>query len=145
MRAADYLPSHPTLADNYNTPGYTQDAFVHGNYIYAADWTSLMILSYNTTDVDNGEELPGRFLLSRNYPNPFNAQTTIHYSLPAQSMVTIDIFNILGRKIETPDQGMKSSGNRRATWDAGAQSSGIYFYRIKAGDYSEMKKMVLMK
>jgi hypothetical protein len=89
--------------------------------------------------------MPRHNLLSQNYPNPFNARTTIYYSLPEQSLVTIDIFDILGRKIETLAEGMIPAGEHQVVWDASAQSSGIYFYRIKAGDKVETKRMTLMK
>ncbi|HBZ01901.1 MAG TPA: glycoside hydrolase, partial [candidate division Zixibacteria bacterium] len=79
------------------------------------------------------------------YPNPFNAHTTIQYSLPKQLLVSIDIFDILGRKIVTLAEGMKPAGEHQAIWDARRQSSGIYFYRIKAGDKFETKKMELIK
>lgn len=89
--------------------------------------------------------LPDGISLSQNYPNPFNAQTTIQYSLSKQSEITIDIFDILGRKIETIAEGIEPAGNHQTIWDANVQSSGIYFYRIKTGDKVETKKMVLMK
>jgi hypothetical protein len=89
--------------------------------------------------------LPHNLILLQNYPNPCNAQTTIQYFLPKQSTVSIDIYDILGRKIETLTQGMKPAGKHQAIWDAREKSSGIYFYRIKAGDNVEMKKMVLIK
>jgi CubicO group peptidase (beta-lactamase class C family) len=95
--------------------------------------------------VDEPPPVPKQIALSQIYPNPFNAQTTIHYSLPKQSLVTVDIFDILGRKIETLTEGLKSAGEHQAVWDAGDQSSGIYFYRIKAGDKVETKKMLLLK
>jgi hypothetical protein len=91
------------------------------------------------------EPVPEQFSLSQNYPNPFNAQTTIRYSLPTQALVTIDIFDILGRKVETIVEGMKPAGNNQAIWDARWQTSGIYFYRIKAGEKVETRKMVLLK
>jgi len=89
--------------------------------------------------------LPYMSSLSQNYPNPFNAQTTIQYSLATQSMVTIDIFDILGRKIGTLAEEIKPAGEHQAIWDASTQSSGIYFYRIKVGDMTETRKMVMMK
>jgi hypothetical protein len=90
-------------------------------------------------------DMPNSFFLSQNYPNPFNAQTTIQYSLPKHSQVTIDIFDILGSKIETLEEGIQQAGDHQATWDADGQSSGIYFYRIKVGNLSDTKKMVLVK
>ena len=89
--------------------------------------------------------IPSRSFLARNYPNPFNAQTLIQYFLPMQSMVSIDILDILGRKIETIDAGIKPAGKHQVLWNADDLSSGIYFYKIQAGDYGETKKMLLIK
>ena len=138
-------PTNPTLAGNYVTPGTARDVFISGNYIYVADGFSLMILRFRPTGINQYDNLPNEFSLSQNYPNPFNAQTTIQYSLPKQSKVSIDIFDILGRKIGLLAEGIKPAGEYHVVWDATSQSSGIYFYRIKAGDKIETKKMVLMK
>jgi hypothetical protein len=105
--------------------------------INAANWLNFVGIE--------SDPLPEQFELNQNYPNPFNAQTTIRYSLPTQSMVSIDIFDILGRKIETLAEGIKLTGNHQAIWDASGQASGIYFYRIKAGDKVETSKMLLLK
>ncbi len=89
--------------------------------------------------------MPDRFSVSQNYPNPFNAATIIRYTLPEPADVKIEIFDILGRKVKTLVQGEQPAGYHRIVWDAGDQSSGIYFYRIQAGDYAETRKMVLLK
>jgi hypothetical protein len=89
--------------------------------------------------------LPVEYRLSQNFPNPFNAQTTIQYSLPERAIVSIDIYDILGRRIETIVEGMKPAGNHQATWAAGDQPSGVYFYRIQAGGFVETKRCVLLK
>jgi flagellar hook assembly protein FlgD len=65
--------------------------------------------------------------------------------LPKQSIVTIDIFDILGHKVKTISEGTKPAGNHEAIWDAGGQASGMYFYKIKAGQFSDTKKMLLVK
>jgi len=119
------------------------------NSVYVAGDYMLTVIKYTQTVTSvPGNEIvgvPREFALSQNYPNPFNAQTTIQYSLLKQSMVSIDIFDILGRKITTLAEGIEPAGNHQVTWDASGQASGIYFYRIKAGKLSETKKMVLMK
>jgi hypothetical protein len=69
----------------------------------------------------------------------------IQYSLPEASYVTIDIYDILGRKIETLVQGVQPAGYHQVIWHASNQSSGTYFYRIQAGEYDETRKMVLLK
>jgi hypothetical protein len=119
--------------------------FIAGAYIYAAFNASLQILRFTPTGIEDDGVVPNTFSISQNYPNPFNAQTTIQYSLPKQSLVSIDIFDILGRKVEMLAEGIKPAGEHQAIWDASGRSSGIYFFRIRAGDMVETKRMVLIK
>ena len=105
------------------------------------------------TDVDeqgSTDRLPYRFELAQNYPNPFNPVTTIEYSLPKRSQVTIEIFNVLGQKVRTLVNEAKSAGSYRIEWngsdDTGRPvSSGVYLYRFQAGDIVQTKKMLLIK
>ncbi len=97
------------------------------------------------TAIDDELHIPSSFILNQNYPNPFNASTTINYSLPKSGPVTIDIYDLLGRKFETLIQAEQPAGYHQVTWDATDASSGMYFYRIQAGDYVETRKMVLIK
>jgi len=99
----------------------------------------------NTGVNQENNPLPNAITLGQNYPNPFNASTAIEYSLPSPSFVTIDIFDILGRKIGMLAEGTKPAGSYQTIWDAGDKPSGIYFYRIKAGDFTESRRMVLLK
>jgi hypothetical protein len=89
--------------------------------------------------------LPKTVTLSQNYPNPFNASTVIEYSLPSQTMVSIYIFDILGRKVETLGNSIQEAGHHSIVWNGQDKPSGIYFYRLKAGDYCETRKMLLLK
>jgi hypothetical protein len=89
--------------------------------------------------------LPEHLAFLQNYPNPFNISTVIIYSLPQASNVKIEIFDILGRKVETLVQGEQQAGYHQIVWDASDHSSGMYFYKIQAGEYSDTKKMVLLK
>lgn len=105
------------------------------------------------TDVSSGSDnsvMPTRFALDQNYPNPFNPTTVIRYALPSRSHVTIEVFNVLGQRVRTLLEGDKPAGYYTATWDGSDSrgkgvASGIYFYRIKAGDFIATKKMVLLK
>ncbi|MEE9554416.1 MAG: T9SS type A sorting domain-containing protein [candidate division Zixibacteria bacterium] len=97
-----------------------------------------------STGIDEEYLLPGGFIV-QNYPNPFNASTVIGYSLPNPANVTVDIYDILGRRIETLVQGEQRAGYHQVVWDAEDNSSGMYFYRIQAGEYVETRKMVLLK
>ncbi|MBW1673043.1 MAG: T9SS type A sorting domain-containing protein, partial [Deltaproteobacteria bacterium] len=89
--------------------------------------------------------IPAEFILSQNYPNPFNATTVIQYSLPSASDVAIDIYDLLGRKVETLIDQRQQAGYHQVIWNAKDKTSGVYFYRIKGGDYTETKKMLLLK
>ncbi len=89
--------------------------------------------------------IPRAFELSQSYPNPFNAQTTIEYALPEAAHVTIEIYNLLGRKAETLVNQHQQAGYHQITWDASEVCSGVYFYKVQAGDFIEAKKMLLLK
>jgi hypothetical protein len=100
-----------------------------------------MITSVETPSGD----IPKNFILNQNYPNPFNPSTTIKYSLPSESKVIIKIYNLLGQEIKTLVNAMETAGNHQITFTAGKLSSGVYLYRIQAGDFIQTKKMVLLK
>ena len=93
-------------------------------------------------DVDN---IPSEYRLSQNHPNPFNPLTNISYSLPRAGEVTLIIYNILGEEVARLADGFQQAGEYRTQWSASNVSSGIYFYRLRSGDYTETKKMVLLK
>jgi hypothetical protein len=139
-------PENPLIAASYDTPGEAHGVFVADDYTYVADRSSLMILRfYPETGIEEVISLPDQFSLGQNYPNPFNASTIIEYDLPSASNVIIDIYDLLGRRIETLIQGEHPAGYHQVVWDAADHSSGLYFYRIQAGDYAETRKMVLLK
>lgn len=90
--------------------------------------------------------IPQTYAIFQNYPNPFNAYTTIQYNLPKTSEVRIVIYNILGQQVEILTSGWQNAGYHSIIWKANDKASGMYFYRIKAGqDYTETKKMLLLK
>ena len=89
--------------------------------------------------------LPDEFSLKQNYPNPFNPSTNIEYSLPEQANVTLTIYNMLGQKVATLVNETLAAGAYNHTWDASSVSSGVYFYRLKAGNKIFTKRMLLVK
>ena len=100
--------------------------------------------------IQNTEVIPSVFKLHQNYPNPFNPTTTIVYELPEISDVTLSIFNTLGKKIKTLVQKRQSANTYRVSWDGTDDSgtpvaSGIYLYQLRAGDFMQTRKMVLMR
>ena len=88
---------------------------------------------------------PNKYFLMQNHPNPFNPVTTISYSLPFSGDVSLIIYNILGEEIAQLVDGFQQAGEYNITWNATNISSGIYFYRLNSGDFTETKKMVLLK
>jgi photosystem II stability/assembly factor-like uncharacterized protein len=90
-------------------------------------------------------KVPGVFKLYQNYPNPFNPVTNIKYEVPLRSKVKLTIYDVNGREVAVLLDEVQNAGTYSADWDAGNFSSGVYFYVLKAGDYSESKKMVLIK
>ena len=86
-----------------------------------------------------------KFDLSQNYPNPFNPSTKISFSIPQSSNVMIKVFDILGNEIETLVNEENPSGSYEVIWSAEQLPSGVYFYQLKAGEFVEMKKMLLLK
>jgi hypothetical protein len=96
------------------------------------------------TSIDD-DLTPNRFFVANNFPNPFNASTTIQYSLPIDADITIEIYNLLGQKIDVLYNGNQQAGNHSLIWDASAVSSGVYFYNINAGDYNISKRCLLLK
>ena len=95
------------------------------------------------TDVDR--EVPYQYALSQNYPNPFNPVTTIEYSIPTSEFVTLKVFDTLGREVANLVEGFQAPGIHEIQFNAGNLPSGMYVYRLTAQDYSEVKKLLLLK
>ena len=90
-------------------------------------------------------EVPETYFLSNNFPNPFNPSTKIKYSVPQSSQVQIKLFDVLGNEIETLVNQEKPVGTYELNWNAANLPSGVYFYRLQAGDYVQTRKMILLK
>ncbi len=90
-------------------------------------------------------KLPSTYQLTQNYPNPFNPTTQISYSVPKNSFVTLKVYNVLGQEVATLYAGMQKAGSYIATFNADRFASGVYFYRLQAGNFSSVKKMMLLK
>jgi len=105
----------------------------------------LFDLEETTVSSDQLTENPLGFSLRQNYPNPFNPATTIRYSLPQSSDVQLEVFNVLGQRVAMLVNEQKPAGWHDITFDASNLSSGIYIYRLQAGEFVETKKMVLVK
>ena len=114
-------------------------------------------VTYNSTNIvitvtspvsvdDNNEELfPTEYSLEQNFPNPFNPSTTINFSVPEASFVSLKIFNVLGEEVETLVAKDLNAGNYKYGWNALGLPSGIYFYKLQTDNFTETKKMILLK
>lgn len=83
--------------------------------------------------------------MSQNYPNPFNPSTKISYSLPKDEYVTLNVYNIAGKEVAKLVDGQRSAGEYSVAFNAAELASGVYFYKLNAGSFSQIKKMILTK
>ena len=108
--------------------------------------TSPVVVDTTIGAVDAGRgNIPGAFLLAQNYPNPFNPSTTIKYELPQRAHVTLTVFNTLGQQVATLVQGEQVAGYHEAVFDALGLASGVYLYRLQAGDFVQTRRLVLVR
>lgn len=132
-----------------NTPLLT--ASTQGQPLGDLNWFNLAMVPTvdefaDITSVEQvGEIIPSEYALSQNFPNPFNPTTQINYSIPQSGFVTLKIFNQLGQEIATLFSGTQTAGTYSYTFDASKLASGVYFYRLQAGDFVSAKKMLLIK
>jgi hypothetical protein len=111
-----------------------------------------LVVSY-VTGVSEGGEFPDKFVLEQNYPNPFNPSTLIRYQLPVDGYVTLKVYNTLGQEVATLVNEFQTAGNHSIIFDSpkannspfGILSSGVYFYRLQAGRFVDVKKMVYVR
>lgn len=89
--------------------------------------------------------VPLEFSLSQNYPNPFNPATTIKFGLPKSAVVTLKVYDALGTELTTIVNQQHEAGYYKYDWNAKGYSSGIYIYRLRAGEFNSEKKMILLK
>ena len=97
------------------------------------------------TGINRNDQIPTQFILFQNYPNPFNPSTKINYTIPKSGFVTIKVYDLLGREVTSLVNENKPVGNYNVEFNAGNLVSGVYFYRMKAGDFVQTKKLILLK
>ncbi len=122
---------------------------VSGNYIYAVSETGLWKRSLSNMGVaavaERNAGAPKAFALGQNYPNPFNPTTNISFTLPEQSFVSLKVYDIVGREVATLVNGEQTPGYKSVTWNASNVPSGMYFYRLQTKEFTQTRKLLLLK
>ena len=108
-------------------------------------WAILNKSSASSIETDRSQKTPVVYKLFQNYPNPFNPLTTVEFSLPKSEFVELKVFNVLGEKVSTIVSKKLDHGNHSYTFDGKNLASGVYYYQLIAGDYREVKKMILLR
>jgi hypothetical protein len=153
-REIDLIPADTSIKFEAEPDTFELSALPNLHYYWAvitflcSDSTYSETCEFQTlADGINSEDpgIPTAYYLFQVYPNPFNPQTTIGYNLPETQHVTLEIFDILGRNILTLVDESQQAGYHSIKWNAIRQTSGVYFYHIQAGQFTETKKMLLMK
>ncbi len=98
-----------------------------------------------TVNISGNDPIPSKFDLAQNYPNPFNPSTVIKFSIPVTGLVKLAIYDVTGREVSTLVNEVKQAGNFLVEFNASNLSSGVYFYKLTSGDFTSIKKMMLVK
>ncbi len=160
QRLAQNSNSSPDQAESWEKIGFVKGNGTSNNvnkYSFVDKTASRTALKYRLKQIDIDGSFkyskivavslikPDKFELNQNYPNPFNPTTKIKYSIPKTSNVELKVFDILGRKVAELVNEEKPAGNYTVDFNASKLSSGIYFYRITSGNFTQVKKMILLK
>ncbi len=147
----DYTNNKHFIADakNFTVSGslyiYSQAGVLEHTYTTGVAPRRIVFDRTNSVDVRFISELVNGYKLSQNYPNPFNPATTIKFSIPSSEFVSLAIYDMSGKEVDKLINESKRAGSYEVSFNAAALSSGVYFYKLNAGSFSEVKKMTLIK
>ena len=155
-RVGDFLTGFETNSrgNTWGKPvGLTGDA--NGNLYLSSDWINNLIVKIEppprSTAIEKySDVLPSHFVLGQNYPNPFNSTTTIRFDLPAPHQVRLTVYNLTGQEIAELVRGPRRAGSYTLSWDGRDRdgrplASGVYLYRLEAGDQVKVRKLLLLQ
>lgn len=133
------LPNSPVFDLIYHQASFKLVAATHGRSMFEVDISNL------PSGINNNTQTAGSFVLKQNYPNPFNPETNIAFELKQKSYVTLRVFDLSGKEVAKLVEGTKTAGSHNVKFNGTNLSSGVYFYKLESGEYSEVKKMSLIK
>ena len=143
-RTIAFIQGYGTTTNEHNY-SYTDNNLNNGAYTYRLKQVDYDGTFAYSNEINVEVSTPVKFELSQNYPNPFNPSTKISFSIPQNSEVTLTIFNVLGQEVTKLVNGFMEAGNHTIDFNAAGFNSGIYFYKLEAGNFSEVRKMTLLK
>jgi len=126
------------LLVSQNLPSFSSTPLLEKKSVYVYEYDA-------ATSAERGTEMPTQFVLEQNYPNPFNPATNIRFHIAHTSLVRLKIYDLLGREIASIVNEVMHPGSYKVTWDAQGFLSGVYFYRLQAGDFVETKRLTVLK
>ncbi len=135
-------------AGNSNSPkaySFTDYVNASGKYSYRLKQIDLDGSYKYSQTIEVELNAPVKFELAQNYPNPFNPTTTINYSIAKEQVVTLKVYDMLGREVAELVNAKQAPGNYKVNFNASGLTSGVYFYKLQSGDFVNVKKMTLMK
>ena len=146
----NWTPVNTGLEDNIvQTLPVIQSLLIEGTDLYAGNMGSGVwrrpLSEMTSTVLSERNEQPIGFSLAQNYPNPFNSATMIHFTLPKKYFVTLKIYDLQGRVVDTLVEGKRMKGSYHVPWETKDLPSGLYIYHLKTEDYSESRKLILQK
>jgi photosystem II stability/assembly factor-like uncharacterized protein len=137
------------IAGSTNLSSLALSLFVNDSSIFVGTFGSgtwkLPLSTITSVKQPKAPAIPASFVLQQNYPNPFNPTTTIRYDIPERCHVLLDAYDVLGRKVETLVDAEKPPGHYQATFDASRFASGVYFYRLQVGSFTQVRKLIVVK
>lgn len=140
-----------SAAPTANNFTYPQSIFVdsESGHIWVTDFDNHRVMRFDVSGLTSVDEnpaiLPQRYHLDQNYPNPFNPETQIRFTLQVSGFTTIKIFDLLGKEVATLVHQIEEAGVHTVSFNAARLPSGIYFYTLRSGSFSETKRMVFIK
>lgn len=133
------LPNSPVFDLIYHQASFKLVAATHGRSMFEVDISNL------PSGINNNTTAANDFILKQNYPNPFNPETNIAYKLKQKAFVTLKVFDLSGKEVAVLVNGIKAPGSYNVKFSGENLSSGLYFYKLESGEFSEVKKMMLIK